>query len=135
MRATAAVLALLTLSAAQEPAPSIDGRWVNPSGSVVIDIGACGASRCGTVKWASAQAIADARKGTDQLVGSDLLTGLTQTRPGMWQGTLFVPDEKIRAKAKITLIGTGQLKVEGCKLVICKSQIWNRSDQPLPATP
>lgn len=133
MRPIALFFALMALTAADEPSqPPIDGRWINPGGSVIIDIGPCGEARCGTVKWASDKAIKDARKGTDALVGSDLLTGLEQTKPGQWRGRLFVPDKKVRVRARITLVGERQLKVAGCAVGICKAQLWNRSDEPLP---
>ena len=133
MRKLGASLAFLALTAAQEPEQqSIDGRWVNPSGSVIIDIGPCGEARCGTVKWASEKAIKDAHKGTDALVGSDLLTGLEEKKPGQWRGKLYVPDKKVRVQAKIMLQGEEQLKVSGCAVGICKSQLWNRSNEALP---
>ena len=135
MRTLAAILGLLALAAAQEPpAAAIDGRWANPSGSVIIDIAPCGEARCGTVKWASAKAIADARKGTGQLIGSNLLTDLKERKPGQWQGRLFVPDKKVRVKAKITLESENQLKVSGCAIAICKAQLWSRSAEPLPGS-
>jgi uncharacterized protein (DUF2147 family) len=136
MRARTAPVALAAffLTAAQEPPPpSIDGQWTNPTGSVIINIAPCGDVHCGTVAWASEKAIADARKGTDHLVGSDLLTGLQRKKNGQWQGRLFVPDQKLRVKAKIVLIGDERLKVTGCAVAICKSQLWNRSSQPIPA--
>ena len=133
MRILGAPLALLVLTAAQEPQQqSIDGRWVNPSASVIIDIGPCGEARCGTVKWASEKAIKDAQKGTTALVGSDLLTGLEEKKSGQWRGKLFVPDKKVRVQARITLQGEQQLKVTGCAVGICKSQLWNRSNEALP---
>ena len=64
------LLALAALFA--EPA-AIDGRWVNPEGSVIIAIAPCGEAHCGTVTWASDKAKADARQGTDKLVGTQLL--------------------------------------------------------------
>lgn len=115
------------------PASAIDGSWANPNGSVIIAIGPCGAARCGTVIWASDKAKADARKGTEQLVGSNLLTGLEERKPGQWRGKLFIPDQNMSATAKIELIGERQLKVSGCTLsVLCKTQYWNRSDGPPP---
>lgn len=127
------MLPLFAFAAALASGPALDGRWVNPSGSVIIDIAPCGGAHCGTVKWASEQAKADARKGTDRLVGSDLLTGLIEQKPGQWRGKLFIPDQKMRANAKIQLIGERQLKVSGCAMgVLCKSQYWNRADGPLP---
>ena len=127
------MLPLLAMATAFADEPSLDGRWVNPGGSVIIDIAPCGDARCGTVVWASDKAKQDARKGTEQLVGSDLLTGLKQRMPGQWRGKLFIPDRNMRATAKIELIGERQLKVSGCTLsVVCRTQYWNRADGPLP---
>ncbi len=132
MRVLAASV-ILFASAAEAQDAAIDGRWANPDGSVIIDVAPCGAARCGTVAWASDKAKADARKGTDTLVGSDLLTGLEQRKPGHWDGRLFIPDHNMRVRAKIQPIGERQLKVSGCvAAVLCRSQYWNRSDGPLP---
>ena len=53
MSVTAIALMLLIQAA---PAQSIDGRWINPDKSVIIQIAPCGEARCGTVEWASAAA-------------------------------------------------------------------------------
>ena len=125
----------LFLAAGQAGAAApIEGLWRSPGGNSIIGIAPCGDALCGTVKWASAKAIKDARKGTDQLVGSALLTGLQQKKPGEWQGKLFVPDPKLRVKAKIWLQGDEQLKVSGCAVGICKTQLWTRTGEPLPAS-
>lgn len=125
--ATAILLALAAQAAA---APAIEGRWANPKRSVIIVIAPCATGLCGTVEWASEKAQADARKGIDQLVGSQLLTELQPRRPGRWQGKLFVPDKKMRVTAKLELIGADQLEVAGCALgkSLCKSQLWTRTD-------
>ena len=130
-----AIIAFLILAASQAaPQTSIEGRWVNPSNSVIIAIAACGDAWCGTVQWASAQAKEDASKGTaDSLVGSQLLTNLLP-KGDVWEGKLFVPDENLHATAKLEPVGDQQLKVSGCEIGICKSQVWNRADGPLPAT-
>lgn len=129
---------ILAALAAQTPAPvpSIDGRWKSPGGNSIIEIAACGSSRCGTVAWASAKAKKDASKSTDQLVGTQLLTGLSQDSKGFWRGKLFIPDKKMRVTAKIQLVGDQQLKVSGCAAgrALCKSALWTRFDGPLPAS-
>jgi uncharacterized protein (DUF2147 family) len=45
-----------------------------------------------------------------------------------------VPDQKMRVTAKLELVGEQQLKVSGCALgkSLCKSQLWTRTDQPVP---
>lgn len=129
-----ATLVTTALAAAQAAPPSaVEGRWINPSRSVIIAIAPCSDTLCGTVEWATEQAQQDARKGTPNLIGTQLLTDL-QPKGDIWQGKLFVPDERLHATAKIAPEGAGQLKVSGCEIGICKSQVWSRAEGPLPAT-
>jgi len=124
------VLSMILVQAAPEQ-PSIEGRWTNPDHSVIVDIAQCETDLCGTVQWATEQAQQDARKGTPTLIGTQILTNLQQ-EGAIWKGKLFVPDQDLRAEAKIESDGQ-QLKVSGCVLGICKSQLWVRSDGPVPA--
>lgn len=121
---------LLALAVLQAQAP-IEGRWRSPGGNSIIDIAPCGNELCGTVAWASDKAKEDARKSTDQLIGTQLLTGLQEKKPGRWQGRIFIPDRNMRATGKLELISADRLKVSGCK-IICSSQVWSRFDGPLP---
>ncbi len=127
--AIAAALSLILVQPVPEQ-PSIEGRWTNPDRSVIVDVAPCETALCGTVQWATEQAQQDARKGTPTLIGTQILTGLQQ-EGAIWKGKLFVPDQNLRAEAKIESDGQ-QLKVSGCVLGICKSQLWVRSDGPLP---
>lgn len=106
----------------------IEGKWTNPTGSVTIEIAACGAALCGTVVAASDKAKADAaRGGTKQLVGAQLLSNFTP-RNDRWRGKLFVPDMNKRFSAQLQMIGANSLKVRGCAVggAVCKSQLWSR---------
>ena len=127
--------AILLALAAQAAAPAIEGRWANPKRSVVIVIAPCAERLCGTVEWASDKAREDARRGTAELLGSQLLTELQPRAGGRWQGKLFVPDKKVRVTAKLELVGSDQLKVSGCALgkSLCKTQLWTRADGAPPA--
>jgi uncharacterized protein (DUF2147 family) len=125
-----AATAIVTAAAA--PAASIQGRWVNPDHTVIVAIAPCGGLLCGTVEWATAQAQQDARRGTPQLVGTQILTEL-QLDGNIWKGKLFVPDADLHGEGKIEAIADNQLKVEGCEFGICKSQVWSKSDGQLPA--
>jgi uncharacterized protein (DUF2147 family) len=125
------MLTLIALAALLADESTIEGRWRSPGGNSIIDIAACGTELCGTVAWASDKAKQDARRATDQLIGTQLLTGLQEKKPGRWQGQLFIPDKSLRVTAKIQLAGPEQLKVSGCA-VICSSQLWNRFEGPLP---
>ena len=131
MSVTAIALLLLAQAA---PAQSIDGRWINPDKSVIIQIAPCGEARCGTVEWASAEAQADAHKNAPKLIGASLLTDLEPKTATQWRGRLFVPDRNIRAAAKINVVGPDQIKVAGCALggLLCDSQLWNRTAETHP---
>ena len=125
------MLPLLAMIAALAGEGSLEGRWRSPGGNSIIVIAPCGGELCGTVAWASDKAKQDARRSTDQLVGTALLTGLQEKAPGRWQGHLFIPDKAMRVTAKIRLVGPQQLKVSGCAIV-CSSQVWTRFEGPLP---
>ena len=129
MIATATALAAIVL----QPRP-IDpqGEWRNPQGSVIVSIAPCGEALCGMVNWASDSAQADARRGgTEQLVGTEVLSQFTLRSPGQWRGRLFVPDLNKRPKAEMHLVGRDQLKVTVCGAIglVCKSQLWTRTGQ------
>lgn len=131
MRGIAATSLLLVSSPLQ--AADIEGRWRSPGGNSIIEIAPCGGDLCGTVAWASDKAKKDAARSTSDLVGTQLLTGLQEKKPGRWQGKLFIPDKNMRVTAKIQLASPSQLKVSGCAAkVICSSQLWNKHDDPLP---
>ena len=131
MRLAAAIP--LFLASSPLAAADIEGRWRSPGGNTIIAIAACGSDYCGTVAWASEKSKEAAKKTTPNLVGTQLITGLQQKKPGRWQGKLFIPDKDMRVTAKIQLVSAAQLKVGGCVGgVICKSEIWSKYDQPLP---
>ena len=128
-----ATLTLIALAAAQGSSPaSIEGRWINPGKTVIIDIAPCADALCGTAVWATQQAQHDASKGTPHLVGTQLLTGL-KLKGDTWQGKLFVPDQKLHVEGRLQPEGANQMKVSGCEIGICKSQVWTRAEGPLPA--
>jgi uncharacterized protein (DUF2147 family) len=123
--ATFAITLILAVTASPAEA-AIKGSWANPSKSVVIMIAPCGETLCGTVSWASEKAKKDSEKGTKHLVGSHLLTHLKKSHDA-WHGKLFVPDQNMRVSAKLRLVNNNELKVSGCALMICKSQLWTRT--------
>jgi uncharacterized protein (DUF2147 family) len=126
-------IAFLVLAAAQAGSPaSIEGRWVNPDRSVIIDIAPCSQNLCGTVQWASAKAQQDAREHAPHLIGTQLLTDL-KPNGAIWEGKLFVADRNLHVEGRIQPESADALKVSGCEIGICKSQVWTRAEGPLPA--
>ncbi|QHL90188.1 DUF2147 domain-containing protein [Sphingomonas changnyeongensis] len=105
------------------------GTWKNPQNSVHVRAQPCGPHMCGIVVWASAKAKADARKGgTDPLIGSRLFRDFEQEKPGIWRGTVFVPDIGRSFSGTISVIDDNTLIGKGCLVgrVGCRSQQWTR---------
>lgn len=124
-----AVLALLAGSTQASAAQAdLFGVWRNPKNSVHVDIRPCGASACGYVAWASANAQADARRGSGkELIGLQLLRDFAPGKDG-WRGKVFVPDLNRTLTGTARLLDAGHLEAKGCLLgsVLCKKQVWTR---------
>jgi len=127
-------IALVALAAAvpvtASAQASIEGRWKNPKGSVVVRIMPCGNVYCGTVIDASEKAKANARRGgTQHLVGTRILSGVRRAGDGTFKGQAFDPKRNIRAPATIRQVGPNAIDVRGCALagmLLCKEQRWTR---------
>lgn len=120
--------ALLVLAAAPASA-SVEGRWTNPKRSVVIEVGRCGSAYCGTVIWATPKAKAKARKGgTENLVGTRVLSNAHPDGRGAYKGRAFVPKRNLRSSATMRQTGPNSMVVEGCALagLLCREQRWTR---------
>ena len=127
--ASLAALSLVALSSAASASAPFEGRWTNPKRSVIIEVAPCGDAHCGTVVWATDKAKANARKGgTENLIGTRLITGVRRTGNGTYKGRGFVPKRNMSAAATIRQAGPNVMIVEGCALagLICKEQRWTR---------
>lgn len=135
MPAPAAIAAMMALAAAQPTPPaSIDGLWKNPIGSAIIRVEPCGRALCGKVVWASERGKREVAAHTSNVVGTTVLTGVKPVAPNHWAGQLYIPDDNVHVSAKLQLVGNRQLKLTGCAVlgIFCRSQIWTRTDEPLP---
>ena len=120
--------ALLGLPAAAMAAP-LEGRWANPKRSVVVQVSQCGNAYCGTVIRASDKAKANARKGgTQNLIGTRILSGLKPAGNNRYKGKVFVPKRSIYASATVRQVGPNVMEVEGCVVggLLCDEQRWTR---------
>jgi uncharacterized protein (DUF2147 family) len=116
-------------------AAPIEGLWKNPIGSAIIAIAPCGTALCGKVVWASARGQREVAKNNAHIVGTVVLTDVKPKANG-WAGKLYIPDDNIPVSAKLQLLSAGQLKLTGCAIagLICRSQLWTRTSEPLPPT-
>lgn len=125
----------------------ISGRWASQGFSSIVDFHGCAGDvrkLCGTVKWLW---IADDEGGghrTDrnnpnralrsrQVVGLDIIQNFESTAPNVWSGgTLYNPIDGR------TFTGTirqerGVLRLRGCAMGFCKTQIWRRPEDLVAA--
>jgi len=120
---------LFAIAAAPQP---IAGLWKNPTGSAIIAIGPCGRSLCGKVVWASERGQKEVAATTDHVVGTIVLTDV-RPRSNGWSGKLFIPDDNIHVSARLQRVNAGELRLTGCMMMslICRSQVWTRTDEPV----
>ena len=132
MPATASIILALAAAQSAQQAP-IEGLWKNPIGSAIIAVAPCGSALCGKVVWASERGQREVAKTTSNVVGTTVLTDMKR-KGNAWTGQLFIPDDNIHVSAKLQLLNATQLKLTGCALagVFCRSQIWTRTEEPLP---
>jgi uncharacterized protein (DUF2147 family) len=112
---------------AQEP---VEGRWRNPKNTVTVKIEPCGRTWCGWVVEASEKAKQGAREGgTQNLIGTRILTGLKKTGDNVFRGQAFDPKRNIHASAIVTVVSPTVLSVKGCKFygLVCREWTWTRA--------
>jgi uncharacterized protein (DUF2147 family) len=129
MLKTVAFLASFFLAAAPASAQALEGQWTNYKKNVVVQVERCGSAYCGRVVQASAKAKEKARKGgTPNLVGTQILTGLTPIGNGKFRGRAFVPKRNIHATATVRQVSDDVMQVQGCVLggLLCDSERWTR---------
>lgn len=115
-----------TFASAREP---IEGIWKNRPNTLLVKIARCGDSLCGTVIGAAEDAKESVRKaGTQNLIGTRVLTDLRKSPDGTYRGDVFNPNLNIHASGTVTLVSQTVLLVRGCVLagLICRQQHWNR---------
>ncbi|HYD25256.1 MAG TPA: DUF2147 domain-containing protein [Croceibacterium sp.] len=129
------VLAGVALGATPAAAagPSIAGNWVTADRTAVVRVAECGRKLCGTVVEVLARGVPRSDVHNPRralrarpLVGLQVLRGFA-ARGGEWRGgTAYDPKTGNSYRATLALAPDGRLKVTGCVLLICRSQMWTR---------
>lgn len=136
---TAAALSL-TAGAALAADPA-EGVWLVQDQNAKVRIAPCpgsAAQLCGDIVWLRAPTGADGQPkkdahNPDTALRSRPLMGLTMIRdfrpagPGRWEGgKIYDPKSGKTYASKLRVTPEGVLKVDGCVLMICKTQTWTR---------
>jgi uncharacterized protein (DUF2147 family) len=132
-------MSVLLIFAASAASPSaIFGRWNTPGDKAVVEIAPCGKQVCGTIISAAplpttGQPPRDSRNPDPALrnrpmAGVRILSGFSQSGDRWKAGTIYNPANGKTYTSELTLAaGGGQLKVSGCVMIFCQTQIWTRA--------
>lgn len=105
-------------------AQDAQGTWATEKtdqGHLEIRISPCGAALCGTVIRA---VDLKGRPGEHPAVGRKMVWDMMPNGAGKWSGgQIWDPRRDKTFKSKMEVTGQG-LKVSGCVLAICQSQVW-----------
>lgn len=124
-----AILIASLLLAAPATAQELEGHWTNDKRSMVVQVERCGAAYCGKVIRATDKAKEKARKGgTANLIGTQILTGLTPLGDGRFRGQAFVPKRNLHATATVRQLSDDEMQVQGCVWggLLCGKERWTR---------
>ena len=132
------VAAALASFATNAAASDAIGKWLTPDGKSHVEIVPCGEQLCGTIVWlkepnnAEGSAKLDIENEKEALrarpiVGLPLLNGFKVKDELSWDGgKIYNPEDGKTYKSKMNLAYDNTLKVKGCVLFFCKTQIWTR---------
>jgi len=142
MRRTLVVTAVLGLSAgAALAADPVEGVWLVQDKDAKVRIGPCpgqAGQLCGEIVWLRAPTGEDGQPKTDArnpdpslrsrpLIGLTMIHGFHAAGPGRWEGgKIYDPKSGKTYASKLRATPDGALKVDGCVLMICKTQTWTR---------
>lgn len=114
-----ALLAPPALAAGESP----EGLWrtepVKNGAYVDVRVASCGDALCGVIEAAH-----NTKK--TNLVGETLISGMVPDGPEKWGSGKIVAPDTDKTYAGSMRLENGQLMVEGCLVMICRSQTWTR---------
>jgi uncharacterized protein (DUF2147 family) len=135
-------LAMLASAAANRAlAEYPTGVWLDEDRDAKIQLVKCGDALCGHVVWiqqvndpANGQPWVDKNNADPNKRGRSLL-GLTivkdmkpSSTPNKWSGQVYSIVFGKNFNGSLTLLSPTSLKIEGCVLLICQSEIWTKAN-------
>lgn len=114
------------------------GLWLTEKGDARIHVTQCGRALCGKVVWlrdpidpATGRPQTDDKNPNPSLasrpmIGVQLFIGMNPSGPGTWAGRIYNGDDGKVYDSKVSLLGPGSLRVEGCLGALCGGENWSK---------
>jgi uncharacterized protein (DUF2147 family) len=127
-------------AAAAEPQPT--GEWRTANGLANVRIDDCDGVLWGMISWEKEPGGVDSNnpnpaERNHTTLGLHILLAMKPTRPGLWQGEVYNPENGKTYDSRISLAAPDILKIEGCVLgFLCGGENWSRVNAaPQPQRP
>ena len=134
----AAAVTLCASAAVAAPDPVV-GEWLSQDGAGKIALAPCSSNPallCGAITWVDPSKPQKDIHNPDQslrtrpIVGVMVVKDMKNQGPGKWGGgKVYDPESGKTYDGKVRAISTDKVHLDGCVLMICKSQTWTRTTQ------
>jgi uncharacterized protein (DUF2147 family) len=122
----------------------LDGFWIDSDGEVILEIGPCGAARCGKVAWLKqplgpdGRALRDYRNPDPALqrrpvCGLEVVSGFRKQTDGTWgEGTVYISDMGTTYSGYAQILSPVQIRVTGYVgfKIFGASEVWTKVSRP-----
>jgi uncharacterized protein (DUF2147 family) len=117
------------LAVAAELQPT--GDWRTADGRAIIRVEDCSGVLWGTIAWEKEPGVdennPDPAERTRPTLGVRILLSMKPTKPNLWQGEVYNPENGKTYDAKISVSAPDILRIEGCVLsFLCGGENWTR---------
>src|SRR5579871_6926942 len=125
-----ATFLLTGVAAAGEPQPT--GEWRTADGRANVRIDDCDGALWGIISWEKEpggvdEYNPDPAERSRATLGLHILRAMKPTKPGLWQGEVYNPENGKTYDSRISLTSPDVLRIEGCVLgFLCGGENWTR---------
>jgi uncharacterized protein (DUF2147 family) len=125
-----ATFLLAGFAAAAEPQPI--GEWRTADGRANVRIDDCDGVLWGIISWEKEPGGVDSynpdpAERNHPTLGLHILRAMKPTKPGLWQGEIYNPENGKAYDSRISLASPDVLRIEGCVLgFLCGGENWTR---------
>lgn len=125
---------------------SLNGHWLTQDTRAIVEVAPCGQQECGKIVWIKDpidpangkprhdKHNPDAALQRRPIIGLATLSSIQPNADGSWDAHSYDPRDGGDHDITIRLMANGgKMELKGCVLFICRSEIWTKAPDQLPA--